>query len=126
MKSKAEAKPLSNEESYQQIQSTLSEELEEGNRTGGQARWIPESLPTLPFPTPELLSVVWFELALHFLRQLSWENLPVSHYFIRCHSKDRGRAVQPNERGDPLKAVTWDGCILIPELLVLKTSLKLF
>lgn len=38
MKSKAEAKPLSNEESYQQIQSTLSEELEEGNRTGGQAR----------------------------------------------------------------------------------------
>lgn len=66
--------------------------------------------------------LVW--TSLHFLRQLSWEKL--CYYFIRCHSKDRGRTLPPNECGDPFKAVTWAGCILIPELLVLKPPPKLF
>lgn len=78
-KKKAKAKTLSNEESHQQIHSTRSQEgLQEGILIEGQARGILEPLPTLPFLTPELLNVVWFELALRFLTVVVRESVCVT------------------------------------------------
>lgn len=48
----------------------LSQEgSQEATLLGGQASGTPQSLPALLLPTPELLRLVWFELALRFLRQ---------------------------------------------------------